>query len=138
MKQLIIFLLGALILCPPFSYGSEINPIKTYPVKGLFLSNGTTSNEFRTLYDNKVNKDMFIGKFIQEYKSNFANSIDEINDLNKYKTLVSYISIPRVSKYIDKRPNGDIIYLPLTLSLSFVNIISGETIYSNSKTIYGK
>ncbi len=137
MKQLIIFLLGALILCPPFSYGSEINPIKTYPVKGLFLSNGTTSNEFRTLYDNKVNKDMFIGKFIQEYKSNFANSIDEINDLNKYKTLVSYISIPRVSKYIDKRPNGDIIYLPLTLSLSFVNIISGETIYSNSKTIYG-
>lgn len=137
MKQLIIFLLGALILCPPFSYGSEINPIKTYPVKGLFLSNGTKSNEFRTLYDNKVNKDMFIGKFIQEYKSNFANSIDEINDLNKYKTLVSYISIPRVSKYIDKRPNGDIIYLPLTLSLSFVNIISGETIYSNSKTIYG-
>lgn len=137
MKQLILFLLGALLLCPPFSYGSETNPIKTYPVKGLFLSNGTTSNEFRTLYDNKINKDMFIGKFIQEYKSNFANSIDEINDLNKYKTLVSYISIPRVSKYIDKRPNGDIIYLPLTLSLSFVNIISGETIYSNSKTIYG-
>lgn len=137
MKQLILFLLGALLLCPPFSYGSETNSIKTYPVKGLFLSNGATSDEFRTLYDNKVNKDMFIGKFIQEYKSNFANSIDEINDLNKYKTLVSYISIPRVSKYIDKRPNGDIIYLPLTLSLNFVNIISGETIYSNSKTIYG-
>ncbi len=137
MKKLIIFLLGASILCPPFAYGNETNTIKTYPVKGIFVSNGTTSTEFKKLYENKANKDIFIGKFIQEYKNNFSNSIDEINDLNKYKTLVSYISIPRVSKYIDKRPNGDIIYLPLTLSLNFVNIISGETIYSNSKTIYG-
>lgn len=137
MKKLIIFLLGAFILCPSFSYGNETNAIKTYPVKGLFLSNGATSDEFKNFYENKATKDMFIGKFIKEYKSNFENSIDEINDLNKYKTLVSYISIPRVSKYVDKKPNGDVIYLPLTMSLSFVNIISGETIYSNSKTIYG-
>ena len=131
MKKLIIFLLGAFILCPPFSYGSESNAIKTYPVKGIFLSNGATSDEFKNFYENKTTKDMFIAKFIKEYKNNFVNSIDEINDLNKYKTLVSYISIPRVSKYVDKKPNGDIIYLPLTMSLSFVNIIETCTVYDH-------
>ena len=82
MKKLIIFLLGAFILCPPFSYGSESNAIKTYPVKGIFLSNGATSDEFQNFYENKTTKDMFIAKFIKEYKNNFVNSIDEINDLN--------------------------------------------------------
>ncbi len=137
MKKIALILLGVLITHSPFSLANE-NLISTYPVSGVFLSYGVKGEEFRNLFENKNIKQMFINDFIKNYKNNFDNINSEITDKNKYKTIVSYLAIPRASKYIDKKPNGDEIYLPITMSLNFVNILTGETIYSTSATKFGK
>ncbi|MCM1338459.1 MAG: hypothetical protein NC191_02170 [Muribaculaceae bacterium] len=94
------------------------------------------SDEFKTLIKEKQ-REFFIPEFVKTYNANFTDTVPELTDRNKYRTIVSYLSIPRASKYIVKKPNGDEIYLPLTASLSFVNILTGETLYSTSETVYG-
>ena len=153
---MIVMIYGAFILMPPFSLAMESN-IKTYPVQGIFVSKQNEnkkividkkdeetafeinfmSDEFKDIIKEKQ-KSFFIPEFIKQYKDSFDNIAPELTDKNKYTTLVSYISIPRASKYIVKKPAGDEIYLPLTTSINFVNILTGETIYSTSHTIYNK
>lgn len=147
---IIIFSLGALGLMSPFSFAEEYN-LKTYPVQGIFLSKSAInktndasnfefnfmSEEFKTLIKEKQIS-FFIPEFLKAYQGNFSNFTPELTDKNKYKTIVSYVSIPRASKYVVKKPNKDEIYLPLTTSLTFVNILTGETLYSTTDTIYGE
>lgn len=133
-----IFAIISVLFCGmSISFASESSFIKTYPVKGMFLSNGITCQEFKKFYNDKVKKKFLIDKFVVGYNNTFDDVISEVNEHNKYRTIVSYISIPRVSKYIDKKPAGDVIYFPLTVSLSFANVVTGETLYSTSKTVYG-
>lgn len=153
---MLIFSFGALMAMPPFSFAAD-SGIKTYPVQGIFVSNQNEnkkitfdkkdedmsfeinfmSDEFKDLIKDRQ-RDFFIPEFIKTYLANFPDTTSELTDKNKYKTIVSYISIPRASKYIVKKPNGNEIFLPLTTSLTFVNVLTGETIYSTSHTIYNK
>ena len=153
---MLIFSFGALMAMPPFSFAAD-SSIKTYPVQGIFVSNQNEnkkitfdkkdedtsfeinfmSDEFKDLIKYRQ-RDFFIPEFIKIYLANFQDTTSELTDKNKYKTIVSYISIPRASKYIVKKPNGNEIFLPLTTSLTFVNVLTGETIYSTSHTIYNK
>lgn len=153
---MLIFSFGALMAMPPFSFAAD-SSIKTYPVQGIFVSNQNEnkkitfdkkdedmsfeinfmSDEFKDLIKDRQ-RDFFIPEFIKTYLANFPDTTSELTDKNKYKTIVSYISIPRASKYIVKKPNGNEIFLPLTTSLTFVNVLTGETIYSTSHTIYNK
>lgn len=153
---MLIFSFGALMAMPPFSFAAD-SSIKTYPVQGIFVSNQNEnkkitfdkkdedtsfeinfmSDEFKDLIKDRQ-RDFFIPEFIKTYLANFPDTTSELTDKNKYKTIVSYISIPRASKYIVKKPNGNEIFLPLTTSLTFVNVLTGETIYSASHTIYNK
>ena len=153
---MLIFSFGALMAMPPFSFAAD-SSIKTYPVQGIFVSNQNEnkkitfdkkdedtsfeinfmSDEFKDLIKYRQ-RDFFIPEFIKTYLANFQDTTSELTDKNKYKTIVSYISIPRASKYIVKKPNGNEIFLPLTTSLTFVNVLTGETIYSTSHTIYNK
>lgn len=153
---MLIFSFGALMAMPPFSFATD-SSIKTYPVQGIFVSNQNEnkkitfdkkdedtsfeinfmSDEFKDLIKYRQ-RDFFIPEFIKTYLANFQDTTSELTDKNKYKTIVSYISIPRASKYIVKKPNGNEIFLPLTTSLTFVNVLTGETIYSTSHTIYNK
>ena len=153
---MLIFSFGALMAMPPFSFAAD-SSIKTYPVQGIFVSNQNEnkkitfdkkdedtsfeinfmSDEFKSLIKDRQ-RNFFIPEFIKTYLANFSDTTSELTDKNKYKTIVSYISIPRASKYIVKKPNGNEIFLPLTTSLTFVNVLTGETIYSTSHTIYNK
>ena len=129
---MLIFSFGALMAMPPFSFAAY-SSIKTYPVQGIFVSNQNEnkkitfdkkdedtsfeinfmSDEFKDLIKYRQ-RDFFIPEFIKTYLANFQDTTSELTDKNKYKTIVSYISIPRASKYIVKKPNGNEIFLPLT------------------------
>ena len=67
------------------------------------------SDEFKDLIKYRQ-RDFFIPEFIKTYLANFQDTTSELTDKNKYKTIVSYISIPRASKYIVKKPNGNEIF----------------------------
>ena len=95
------------------------------------------SNEFKSLIKEKQIT-FFIPEFIKAYKEKFPDFANELTDTNKYKTIVSYVSIPRASKYVVRKPDADEIFLPLTTGLTFVNVLTGETLYSTTETVYGE
>ncbi len=62
-----------------------------------------------------------------------------LDNKNKYNTFVVWIDIQRVSQYkIDKSQKLIDYYLPLTMSINFANMVTGEILYSYSYTYYAR
>lgn len=132
MKKSILIIAGALVLSSLSAFASDI---KTYPVQGVFLADTISNPNFVNLVKKEA-RTTFIPKFMKEFNDNFDNAVQAITNKNKNKTIVSYLSIPRASFYQDKKPSGIEYFLPITTSLNFVNITSGEVLYSTSSTVY--
>jgi len=106
-----------------------------YPVRGVFLSDKAREN---TLFSKGITTEYGGGLFVESFKKTFPNTTDTIDDSNKYSTFVAYLQIPRVSKYeVEKTTQLIDLYLPITMSINFANMVTGESLYSFSKTHYG-
>lgn len=116
---------------------------QVYPLKALFLSDKASENKLflKSLSSNGLGDDrtFAIDQFVESFRSTIPNSAKSIDDKNKYSTFVAYLQIPRVSKYtINKSPKLVDFYLPITMSLNFSNMVTGESLYSYSYTYYSK
>lgn len=117
--------------------------ISVYPLPGIFLSPKVSDDQLLknaissdgTGTDRNYARDLFVSIF----KEKFNNVASDITDKNKYSTLVAYIYISRVSQYsIEKSDQLVDFYLPMTMSIYFVNMMTGESVYSYSYTYYTK
>lgn len=107
-----------------------------FPVQKIFFSESNVNQEFvRFLASNKTYVNTLLNEKIKAaFPSNIASTID---DNNKYKTFIVSAYISRASRYDINKPDGTIdIYLPITLSINFTNMLTGEVIYSYSYTNY--
>ena len=116
------------------SWAGDLN---VYPVPAVFTSKNVDNAIFSKVLNH--NRQEFINMYLQEFDKYFPNVNKEITDKNKYKTFASYIHVPRASLYkVEKTEQLLDIYLPLTMSINFVNMASGETLYSYPMTNYFK
>lgn len=116
---------------------------QVYPLQGVFLSDKAEENKLflKSLSSNESGDDrtFAIDQFVESFRSAIPNSAKSIDDKNKYSTFVAYLQIPRVSEYrINKSPKLVDLYLPITMSLNFSNMVTGESLYSYSYTYYSK
>jgi len=131
-----------IILLIALAFISVINAnaadIIVYPLPAVFNTyKGIGSDEFQKFF-NENRKD-FINKYLIVFDKFFPHAQSEISDKVKYKTFAVYVNIPRVSLYkVQKTEKLLDIYMPLTMSLNFVNMATGETIYSYPVTNYYK
>lgn len=142
-KRLLFFLFITTILFFAKEDCSAQADIRIYPVHGIFLSDTVEKNSLFTkaLSDNNsvTNRAYAINLFEKKFKENFENNTDNIDRLNKYKTFVSYVYIPRVSYYTVKKTSSLVdIYLPVTMTINFSNMVTGELMYSYTYTYYSK
>lgn len=116
------------------SWASELN---VYPVPAVFTSKNVENSAF---YKNLIrNRQYFTQEYLRLFDKYFTNVNKEITEKNKYKTFAAYIHVPRASQYYVYKTNKLLdIYLPLTMSLNFVNMASGEVLYSYPITNYFK
>lgn len=134
-KSLAVVLLAVILaFVPAFCY-AEDSGLSVYPLPAVFSSKNNSA-QFKELVKNQ--RQVFIDEFINNFQQSFSDSVDAISDKTKYKTFVAYISIPRVSENIYYRGLNADIYLPLTASIYFVSMATGETLYSYPFTQYGK
>lgn len=134
MKKLIaLFALFALCLNQAIAQESDI---VVYPVPTVFMSKEVQDNNklFSEVY--QQNRADFIKQYVDIFSSIYKNTTNELSDKNKYKTFAAYINIPRVSENPYKR--GDVldIYLPMTMSINFVNMATSELLFSYPLTEY--
>ncbi len=134
MKKLIaLFALLALCLNQAIAQESDI---VVYPVPAVFMSKEVQDNNklFSSVY--QQNRADFIKQYVDIFSSIYKNTTNELSDKNKYKTFAAYINIPRVSENPYKRGEVLDIYLPMTMSINFVNMATSEVLFSYPLTEY--
>ena len=116
------------------SWAAELN---VYPIPAVFTSKNVEESVFYKVLIH--NRQYFTQEYLRLFDKYFPNVNKEITDKNKYKTFAAYIHVPRASLYkVEKTERLLDIYLPLTVSINFVNMATGETLYSCPVTNYFK
>lgn len=133
MKRHILVLIAVFIT----AISVQAEQLNVYPVPAVFTSKNVDNAIFSKVLNH--NRQDFINMYLNEFDKYFPNANKEITDKNKYKTFAAYIHVPRASLYkVEKTEQLLDIYLPLTMSINFVNMASGETLYSYPITNYFK
>jgi len=141
MKKL---LLVAVILSNLLGFNASAqDSFQIYPLPAVFLSDKTSENKLflKSLSSDTAGNDRTwgINLFMENFRNAMPNLAKNIDDKNKYSTFVAYVQVPRVSQYrIDKSPKLVDLYLPVTMSLNFANMVTGESLFSYSYTYYSK
>ena len=133
MKKYIILAMAVLFT----AIASQAEELNVYPVPAVFNGKQVDNAPFGKVLNN--HRQEFINLYLKDFDKYFPNVNKEITDKNKYKTFAAYINVPRASIYDVKKTEQLLdIYLPLTMSINFVNMASGETLYSYPMTNYFK
>jgi len=72
------------------------------------------------------------------FNKTFADSvINDMGDKNRFDTFVAFLNIARASQYEIRKTESLIdLYLPITMSINFANVVTGELVYSYADTSY--
>lgn len=108
-----------------------------FPVAGIFVArtNDPSASKIDRDFSFAVPPDRG-GKFFEEkFRATFPDAAKTINDANKRRTFAVSLQIARASKYIVKKPDGtDDVYLPVTGSIYFTNLLTGEVLFTLNRT----
>ena len=111
------------------------NTLDIYPLPAVFSAQKDEAAVQEFLQNNR---ETLAEQFTQQVTKNFPHTVDGFSDRTKYKTFVSYISIPRMAQNKFQRGKVTELFLPLTLSIQLVNAATGEMLYSYPLTSIGK
>lgn len=144
MRSTVICILVALVTLSfvNWSFAAE-EQVQVYPVQALFVTDKANENEqFRkAISSDNLGSDRkyAISRFLDEFKKQFPNCASTINDRNKYSTFAVFLQIPRVSQYkVVKSDTLVDLYLPMTMTVNFANMGTGEVLYTYTYTYYSK
>lgn len=135
MKIIKYFTAISMLLFLVTSLKAEEQSTNIYALPAIFTSSNN-SETFKDLLNS--NRQYFVDTFIDYLKQKFPNTIESISDKQKYKTFVTYVSIPRVSQNNYEKENLVEIFLPMTASIYFINAATWEIIYSYPFTQYAQ
>ena len=142
-KPLIGFLFILVVLGSLASSVLAEDPIQVYPLQALFIGDKALGNAAFTkaisITGNPGDRNYAISRFSEVFKRNFPNNIATINEQNKYTSFIAYLQIPRVSQYkVQKTDTLVDLYLPMTMTISFANMVTGEVLYTYTYTYYSR
>lgn len=76
------------------------------------------------------------GRFFEDkFRAAFPDAVSTIDNANKRRTFAVSLQIARASKYLISKPDGtDDVYLPVTGSIYFTNVMTGEVLFTLTRT----
>ena len=113
----------------------EENTLDIYPLPAVFSAQKEDPAVQDFLQDNRGT---LVEQFTGQVTEHFPNTVNGFSDRTKYKTFVSYVSIPRMAQNKFQRGKVTELFLPLTASIQLVNAATGEMLYSYPLTSVGK
>jgi hypothetical protein len=133
--------LGIFSLAPHIA--SADDQVRVYPLQALFVADKALENaQFRKALSSDLrgtDRTYATGQFMTTFKRYFPETATTINDANKYSTFAVFLQIPRASQYkIVKSATLADLYLPMTMTISFANMGTGEILYTYTYTYYAK
>jgi hypothetical protein len=125
----------ALLVLAPARAQSQL---KLYPIKALFLPPPGPGRELiHAEFVRGVEPQAAGGYFEQEFRKRFPGAVHDVLEKDRRSTLVASLQISRASHYsVNKVDGTSDVYLPVSGSLYFTNVVSGEVLYTVSATYY--
>ena len=141
-KSFLIFMLLFLHACalrPNVSV--KETTFRIFPSPAIFLSEKVEKDQLfkKSLSKDGSGDDKALARdlFLDTFRKHFPNSTDQMEHKNRFDTFMAFLHITRVSRYeIPKTEKLVDLYLPITMSINFVNVGTGELIYSYPYTYY--
>jgi hypothetical protein len=133
MRSYLISALLGILVAPALA--NEAN-YSLFAVPGVFLVGGQGN-------DSLIDPDFRAGvpppaagqAFALKFKSSFPEVVERITDANKRRTFGVSLQIARASKYTIPKPDGTTdVFLPVTGSIYFTNLLTGEVLYTLTRT----
>ncbi len=128
-------LLAALVLAAaPVSDAGAAAGYQLYPVRGLFLpadeGRARIDPDFRAALSEAVQ-----GAFEEKFRQRFPQSAQTISERNQRRTFAVSMQVARASRYTVAKLDGTTdLYLPVTASLYFTNVMTGEVLFASTRT----
>jgi hypothetical protein len=125
----------ALVLALLASSAAQAAPgLQLYPVRGVFFpvddTPGRVDADFRAAIS-AGEQPYFAAKF----RERFPEAATTITEGTQRRTFAVSLQIARASRYTVKKANGTVdVYLPVTASLYFTNVMTGEVLYAATRT----
>ena len=111
--------------------------LRLYPVKGVFypvMADGSPTRIDQDFRD-AVEKGVGAAFFEKRFREEFPDAASTIDDRNKRRTFAVSLQVARAAHYEVPKPNGTVdVYLPLSASLYFTNVMTGEVLYTSTRT----
>ena len=123
------------ILCSMPAAAQADNTLDIYPLPAVFSAQ---KDDLAVQNFLQQNRETLVEDFVGQVTKNFPNTVNGFSDRTKYKTFVSYVSIPRMAQNKFQRGKVTELFLPLTASIQLVNAATGEMLYSYPLTSVGK
>ncbi|HJV64844.1 MAG TPA: hypothetical protein VJ550_03830 [Geomonas sp.] len=138
MKSSLMALLLFLLLCPAICAAAPV----VYPVKeviGFQSASLAAKAPALAAWLQEVSVPGLSAEFVAAFKKEFGGiAVDNIDGKSRHRTLVASLQLVRASQYVVPKPISHCkeYQLPLTLSLVFTNLNTGEVLYSFTETSY--
>ena len=133
-KSLLLSLTAGILLSMPAA-AQEENTLDIYPLPAVFSAQKEDASVQNFL---QSHRETLVEQFTGQVSKQFPNTVEGFSDRTKYKTCVSYISIPRMAQNKFQRGKVTELFLPFTASIQLVNAATGEMLYSYPLTSVGK
>ncbi len=110
--------------------------IKLYPVAAVFSVGGTRApsridNDFTAALPSAQTGN----EFAKSIRLAFPDTVAAITDENKRRTFTVSLQVARASKYLIDKKDGTLdVYLPITASIYFTNLMTGEVLFTATRT----
>lgn len=126
------------IAAVPAVGGAGAQSLQLFPVRGVFFpadaaeSESMIRPEFRPLLLEDA------AYFEEAFRKAFPHAAAALDEGNKRRTFAVSLQIARAARYDVQKPGGVVdVYLPLTASLYFTSITTGEVLYASTRTHIG-
>lgn len=134
-KSLFLSLTAGILCGMPAAVLAEENSLNIYALPAVFSAQKDDPAVQNFL---QHNRETLVEDFVEQVTKHFPNTVNGFSDRTKYKTFVSYVSIPRMAQNKFQRGKVTELFLPLTASIQLVNAATGEMLYSYPLTSVAK
>jgi hypothetical protein len=129
-------LAAAIVLAASPSFAAEPVTFQLFPLRGLFFdkqeAGGKIDEDFRK---SLVESDKTY--FAERFRQRFPQAATTITEATRRRTYAVSVQVARASRYVVAKANGTAdLYLPVTASTYFTNVMTGEVLYASTHTLY--
>lgn len=113
---------------------STASVYQLFPVSGVFFPTQDGASRIDPEFRASLGAPE-MGYFAQAFRARFPQAAQSITEGNQRRTYAVSLQVARASKYLVPKIDGTVdLYLPVTASVYFSNVMTGEVLFSDTRT----